>query len=37
MGVVAWEGGVARATPEGEKRAEELCPLTQSFVDAGVQ
>jgi hypothetical protein len=33
----ACELGVDRSTPEGEKRAEELCPLTQSFVDAGVQ
>jgi serine/threonine protein kinase len=29
--------GVDRATPEGRQRAEELCPLTESFVAAGVQ
>lgn len=37
IALAACELGADRSTPEGLKRAEELCLLTQSFVDAGVQ
>ena len=33
----ACELGTDPSTPEGQKRAQELCPLTDSFVAAGVQ
>jgi len=31
------DGKIPPVTPEGQKRAQELCPLTDSFVAAGVQ